>query len=60
MMKFNLFTTSLSVSQSSFSVFSRGENAISAHSSTVLIKKMTLDILVLGLEISAKTTSFSI
>jgi len=36
-----------------------GENAISVHSSTGFIKSMILDILVLGLEISAKTTSFS-
>ena len=36
------------------------ENAISAHSSTGLIKAMILDIYVLGLEISAMTTSFSL
>jgi len=34
-------------------------NAISAHSSTGLIKSLILDILVLGLELSANTTSFS-
>jgi len=41
----------------SFSAYWRTENAISAHSSMGLIKSMILDILVLGLEISAKTTS---
>jgi len=35
------------------------ENAISDHSSTGPIKSMNLHILVLGLEISAKITSFS-
>jgi len=48
----------LSVSQCSFSAFWRAENAISDHSSTGLIKSMILDILVFGLEISAKATSF--
>jgi len=38
----------------------RPENAISAHSSSGLIKSMILDILVLELEISAKTTSLSL
>jgi len=37
----------------------RAENATSAHLSTGLIKSMILEILVLGLEISANTTSFS-
>jgi len=58
--KFNLCTSFLSVSQCSFSAIWCSENAISALSSTGLIKSMILDILVLGLEISAKTTSFSI
>jgi len=44
----------------SFSQFWGPENAISAHSSTGLIKAMILDIYVLGLEISAMTTSFSL
>jgi len=48
----------MSVSQCSFSAFWWSENAISDHSSTGLIKSMILDILVLGLEITAKTTSF--
>jgi len=43
----------LSVSQCSFSAIFRPENAISAHSLLGLIKSMILDILVLGLEISA-------
>ena len=51
---------SSSVSQCSFSAFWRAENAISAHSSTGLIKSMILDILGLGLEISSNTTSFSL
>jgi len=42
------------------SAFWRPENAVIAHSSTGLIKSMILDILVLGLEISANTTSFSL
>jgi len=42
-----------------FGHFWRAENAISAHSSTCLIKSMILDILVLGLETSANTTSSS-
>jgi len=50
----------LSVSQISFSAFLQAENAISAHSSTGLIKSMILYILELGLEISANTTSFSL
>jgi len=50
----------LSFTQCSFSGFRRAENAISAHSSTGLIKSMILDILVLGLEIYANTTSFSL
>jgi len=50
----------LSVSQCSFSAFWRPENAISAHSSTGLNKSMTFVILVLGLEKSAKTTTFSL
>jgi len=48
----------LSVSQSSFSEFWRSENAISAHSSTGLIKSTILDILVLGLEITVNTTTY--
>jgi len=48
----------LSVSQSSFSAFWRPENAISAHSLTGLIKTTILDIILLGLELSANTTSF--
>jgi len=40
--------------------FFRPENAISAHSLSGLIKSMILDILVLRLEISASTTSFSL
>ena len=47
----------MSVSQCSFSAFWRAENAISDHSSTCLIKPMILDILVLGLEESAMTTT---
>jgi len=39
--------------------FCRAENAISAYSSKGLIKSMILDILVLGIEISANTTTFS-
>jgi len=50
----------LSDSQCSFSAFWRPENAISAHSSTGLVKSMILVILVLGLEISGNTTSFSV
>jgi len=49
----------LIVYQCSFSALWRHENAISDHSSTGLIKTMILDILVLGLEISAMTTSCS-
>jgi len=48
----------LSVIQCSFSAFWRAENAISAHSSTGLIKSMILVLLVLGSEISSKTNSF--
>jgi hypothetical protein len=63
------------VSQRYFSAFWRPENAISAYSSTGLIRSMIFGIIlmgleisvnnlilyifVLGLEISAKTTSFS-
>jgi len=43
----------LTVSQCSFSAFWAAENAISDHSSTGLIKSMILDLLVLGLKISA-------
>jgi len=50
----------MSVSECSFSAFWRAENAIFGHSSTCLIKSMILDLLVLGLEISAKTTSFTL
>jgi len=46
--------------QCSFSAFWLAENAITAHSSTGLISSMILDFLVLGLEVSAKTTSFSV
>ena len=42
-----------------FFIFLRPENAVSAHSSTGLIKSMILDILVLGLKISSYTTTFS-
>jgi len=38
----------------------RVENTISAHSSTGRIKSMILDILVLGLEIFAYSTTFSL
>ena len=48
------------LSQCSFSASLRAENAISAHSSTGLIKSMILDILVLGLEVSAISSSFSL
>ena len=47
------------VSQCSFSASLRAENAIFDHSSTGLIKSMILDILMLGLEVSANTTSFT-
>ena len=47
------------VLQCSFSASLRAENALSDHSSTGLIKSMILDILVLGLEVSANTTNFS-
>jgi len=50
----------LSDSQSSFSAFWRAEYAISDHSSTGLFKTIIFDVLVLGLEISAKTTTFSL
>jgi len=50
----------MSVLQCSFSAFWRSENAISGHSSTGLIKSMLLDLLVFGLEISAKTTSLTL
>jgi len=50
----------LSVTQCSFTAFWRAENAISAHSSTGLIKSMILDLLVLGLDISANTTTLSL
>jgi len=56
---FNLCIIFLSVSQCSFSPFCRDENAISAHSSTVLINSMIFNILVFGLEISVKTTTFT-
>ena len=59
MMKVNLCNSFLCVSQCSFSSFWGAENAISDHSPTGLIKSMILDILVLGIEISEKTTSFS-
>ena len=42
-----------------FSAFWRPENAISAQSSKGFIKSMILDIIVLGLEISVNSTSFS-
>jgi hypothetical protein len=58
--KFNLCTSFLSVSQCSFSAFWRAENAISAHSSTGRMKSEILYILVLRLEISTKTTPFSL
>jgi len=50
----------LSVSQCSVSAFWRPEMAISAHSSTGLIKPMILDIVVLVLEISSNTNYFSL
>jgi len=50
----------MSVSQCSISAFWLAENAISAHSSTGLIHSMILYILVLGFEISANTTTFSL
>jgi len=56
---FNLCNSFLSVSHYTFTAFWRAENAISDHSSTGLIKSIILYILVLVLEISAKTTSFS-
>ena len=56
--KINLFTGFLSVSQCSFSAFWQAENA--AHSSTGRMKSKILYILVLRLEISTKTTSFSL
>jgi len=59
-MKVNFCTRFFSVSQCSFSAFWRPENALSAHSSTGLNKSMTFAILVLGLEKSAKTNSFSL
>jgi len=49
----------LSDSQSSFSAFWRAEYAISDHSTTGLFNSMIFDVPVLGLEISAKNTSFS-
>ena len=58
MLKVYLCTSFLSVTQCSFSASLRAENAISDHSSTGLIKSMILDMLVLGLEVSANTTSF--
>ena len=42
-----------------FSAYCRDENVIAAHSSTGHIKLKILNILVFGLEISAKTSSFS-
>jgi len=50
----------LSVSKWSFSAFWPAENSISAHSSTGLINSMILYMLVFGLEISVKTTTFSL
>jgi len=50
----------MSVSQCSILAFSQAENAIPAHSLTGIINSMILDILVLGLEISANTTRFSL
>jgi len=49
----------LSVSQCSFTASWRPENAISAQSSTGLIKSTISDKLLLELEISGKTTTFS-
>jgi len=59
-MKFQLCTSFFSVSQCSFLAFWRPENAISAHSSTSLIKSNILDILVQGLDIFPKSTYFSL
>jgi hypothetical protein len=56
----NLCTAFLCVSQFSFSAFWWAEKANSDHSSTGLFKSMIFYVLVLGLEISAKTTSFSL
>jgi len=56
---FNLCTSFLSVSQWSFSAFWRPEKAISAHSSTGLIKSNILNILVLGLDIFAMSNTLS-
>ena len=52
-----IYVLVFSVSQCSFSTFWRPENAISAHSSSGLIKSMILDIFVLGLDISVYTTN---
>jgi len=61
MMKVHFLCTSfLSKSQCSFSALWRAENTISEHSSTGLFKSMIFDVLMLGLEKSAKTTSFSL
>jgi hypothetical protein len=49
----------LGVSQFTFSAIWPAENAISAHSLTGVIMSMILEVLVLGFEIAAKTTTFS-
>jgi len=58
--KINLCTSFWRVPQFSFSVFWIPENAISANSSTDRVKSIIVDIFVLELEISTKTTSFSL
>ena len=58
-MSYDESTSLLSISECSFSAFWRAENAVSAHSSTGLIKSMILDILILGLKITSNNTTFS-
>jgi len=60
MMKVHLCTNFFSVSQCSFSAFWRDDSAISDLSSMGFIKSMILNVIVLGLEISVNTTSFSL
>jgi hypothetical protein len=50
----------LECSQCLFSAYCRAEITNSAHSSTGLVKSIILDILVLGLDISEKKTTFSL
>ena len=56
----NLCTSFLSVSQFSFSASWRPEKAISDHTITGLTKSMILDILILVLEITVCTTTYSL